>query len=96
MYIHPVRHISALNQMGFAFVAGWRCPLCNATSCDRVEVPRPKGATYKTDFFQCAGCTVLFRHPQRFSRLGLPVRRWAADVEPRTLREAHGSSSINQ
>jgi hypothetical protein len=31
----------------------------------------------------------MFRHPGRFTRLGLPIRRWAMDVEPRTLREAH-------
>jgi hypothetical protein len=32
----------------------------------------------------------MFRHPGRFTRLGLPIRRWAMDVEPRTLREHHG------
>jgi hypothetical protein len=32
----------------------------------------------------------MFRHPGRFTRLGLPIRRWAMDVEPRTLREVHG------
>jgi hypothetical protein len=33
---------------------------------------------------------VMFRHPARSTRLGLPVRRRAADVEPRTLLEVHG------
>ena len=42
-----------------------------------------------TEFYECTGCTVTFRHPARFTRLGMPVRRWAADVEPRTLREVH-------
>jgi hypothetical protein len=32
----------------------------------------------------------MFRHPGRFTRLGLPIKRWAMDVEPRTLREVHG------
>lgn len=43
-----------------------------------------------TEFSECAGCTVMFRHPARFTRLGMPIRRWAMDVEPRTLREVHG------
>lgn len=53
-------------------------------------VSRPNGTAYLTEFFECAGCTLMFRHPGRFTRLGLPIRRWAMDVEPRTLREVHG------
>ena len=53
-------------------------------------VARPNSASYLTEFFECAGCTLMFRHPGRFTRLGLPIRRWAMDVEPRTLREVHG------
>ena len=74
---------------GFSAVSGWRCPLCNATSYDRVQVNRPSGNTYTTEFYECSGCAVMFRHPARFTRLGMPVRRWAADVEPRSLREVH-------
>jgi hypothetical protein len=74
---------------GFS-VSGWRCPLCNATAYSQIEVSRQGGAIYKTEFFQCLGCTVMFRHPGRFTRLGMPVRRWAMDVEPRTLRQVHG------
>lgn len=74
---------------GFS-VAGWRCPLCNATTYSRIEISRQSGAKYKTDFYECSGCTSMFRHPARFTRLGMPVRRWAMDVEPRTLRDVHG------
>lgn len=69
-------------------MSGWRCPLCNATAYTQIAVARPSGKGYLTEFYECAGCTVMFRNPARFARLGLPVRRWAADVEPRTLREA--------
>ncbi|OAI50064.1 hypothetical protein AYO46_10720 [Betaproteobacteria bacterium SCGC AG-212-J23] len=68
---------------------GWRCPLCNSTAYAQAVVARPDGSAYKTEFFQCESCTVMFRHPGRFSRLGLPVRRWAADVEPSSLRDVH-------
>jgi hypothetical protein len=74
---------------GFA-VAGWRCPLCNATAYSQIEISRQGGTKYRTEFHECTGCTVMFRHPGRFARLGMPVKRWAADVEPRSLREVHG------
>jgi uncharacterized protein with PIN domain len=77
---------------GFHTVDGWRCPLCNHGSYAQVEVTRPSGRRYATEFYECVGCTVMFRHPGRFARLGLPVRRWAADVEPRSLRDVHGFS----
>ena len=74
---------------GFS-VSGWRCPLCNATTYSQIKVTRPNGANYVTEFHECDGCTVMFRHPAHFTRLGMPVRRWAMDVEPRTLRDVHG------
>ncbi len=74
----------------FAEVFGWRCPVCNSTAYRQTLVVRPNGTTYLTEFFEYAGCTLMFRHPGRFTRLGMPIRRWAMDVEPRTLREAHG------
>jgi len=74
----------------FAQVHGWRCPVCNSTAYRQTLVSRPNGTAYLTEFFECAGCTLMFRHPGRFTRLGLPIRRWAMDVEPRTLREVHG------
>jgi hypothetical protein len=74
----------------FKNVAGWRCPLCNSERYSQVVVMRPDRSTYTTEFFECSGCTVMFHLPGRFTRLGLQVRRWAADVEPRSLREVHG------
>src|SRR5712692_2622807 len=74
----------------FSLVHGWQCPLCKATTYKKIKVRKPNDQEYLTEFFECAGCTVMFRHPGRFTRLGMPIRRWAADVEPRTLRDVHG------
>ncbi len=83
---------SSRDSDGFAEVYGWRCPVCDATAYRQTLVNRPNGGTYLTEFYECAGCTLMFRHPGRFARLGLPVRRWAMDVEPRSLRQVHGFS----
>ncbi len=69
-------------------VEGWRCPLCYCTGHTRVVVDRPNGTPYKTAFYECMRCTVMFRDPDQFARLGVPVRRWANDVGPKTLAEA--------
>lgn len=74
----------------FDWVSGWRCPMCNSTAYSQVLVTRPDRSTYKTEFYECSGCTVMFRHPGRFTRLGAPIRRWVSDVGPRSLREVHG------
>ena len=79
----------------FTEVYGWRCPVCNSTAYRQTLVARPNGTAYLTEFFECAGCTLMFRHPGRFTRLGMPIRRWAMDVEPRTLREVHGFITDN-
>ena len=74
----------------FSEVFGWRCPVCNSVAYRQTLVSRPNGTAYLTEFFECAGCTLMFRHPGRLTRLGLPIRRWAMDVEPRTPREVNG------
>jgi hypothetical protein len=73
----------------FNWVSGWRCPLCNGTAYSPVEVARPNGSRYRTEFFECVKCSVMFRHPGRFARLGIPLRRWAGDIEPRSLSDVH-------
>ena len=70
-------------------VSGWRCPLCLGGAYAQVTVARPNGDAYRTSFFECARCSVVFRDAGRFSRLGVPVRRWCGDVDPKTLAEAH-------
>ena len=73
----------------FHHLSGWRCPLCLYTMYEPVEVRKPNGGTYRTDFYQCGRCSNMFRDPARYARLGVPVRRWANDVGPKTLDEAH-------
>ena len=80
----------------FKMVAGWRCPLCNYERYSQVEVSRPSGKGDVAEFFECLGCSVMFHYPGRFTRLGLQVRRWASDVEPRSLREVHGFAAADK
>jgi hypothetical protein len=74
----------------FTDVFGWRCPICNSTAYRQTLVGRPDGKPYLTEFFECCGCTLMFRHPNRFTRLGVTIRRWKMDIEPRTLASVHG------
>jgi len=45
----------------------WTCPICRCTRYRITSVERPDGSTYKTEFHQCAGCTVMFREPALFN-----------------------------
>ena len=45
-------------------------------------VPRPNGATYATAFFECSGCTVMFRDVRRFMWL---IKRYKDPTDPRHL-----------
>ena len=66
--------------------AGWKngqwelfkCPICGCKDYVPVKVQRPSGTWYTTPFYECFGCSVMFRDPVSFcgSRLrqGNPVR----------------------
>ncbi len=69
-------------------VSNWRCPLCHGGMFQPVVVERPNKPPYKTDFYSCYRCSVVFLEPDKFARLGMPVKRWANDVGPETLQEA--------
>lgn len=69
-------------------MSGWRCPLCGCTAYERVIVAKANGTTYLTEFHQCTACSAMFKHPGRFARLGVPLRRWAGGVGPKTPAEA--------
>lgn len=71
----------------FDFLDGWPAP---RASYAQIQVSRPSGKPYLTEFYECSACTVVFRRPGRLARLGSPIKRWASDVEPRSLRERHG------
>ena len=74
----------------FLLVNGWRCPLCRSTDAVPVVVSKSNRTQYKTEFFECAGCSAMFRHPGRFTRLGRAVRRWAGDIGPVGLDQVYG------
>jgi len=42
------------------------CPICNAFTYRRVVVKTTRGP-YETEFYECNGCTAMFRDPQSFS-----------------------------
>lgn len=67
----------------------WRCPLCLYSVYQQVVVRTASGGQYRTEFFECSRCSNMFRDPEKYARLGIPVRRWAGDVGPKTLAEAH-------
>jgi predicted RNA-binding Zn-ribbon protein involved in translation (DUF1610 family) len=43
------------------------CPLCGSFSFTSVKILRDNGTSYLSDFFQCVGCSALFREPALFS-----------------------------
>jgi hypothetical protein len=45
----------------------FRCPICRSGAFQDVQVKRPDGSTYKTDFRQCSGCSVMFRDSVKFT-----------------------------
>lgn len=46
----------------------FRCPLCGSDKYVEVRVQRPSGHWYTTAFYQCFGCSVMFRDPVLFAR----------------------------
>jgi hypothetical protein len=45
------------------------CPLCTSNHALHVSVSRPNGEVYRTEFYQCAGCSVMFRDIDHFTKL---------------------------
>ncbi|HSD44208.1 MAG TPA: hypothetical protein VLD36_20385 [Burkholderiales bacterium] len=46
----------------------FRCPLCGSSVYEQATVARPSGAGYLTEFFECAGCSLMFRDAERITR----------------------------
>ena len=74
----------------FADAYGWRCPICNSIEYRRSKVSTRAGTPYRPDIYECTGCTLMFRHPPKFSRLGINPRGFAGDKDSRNLRSVHG------
>ena len=49
--------------------SNFRCPICGADRYQPVVVNRPsRRDLYHTEFFECCGCSAMFRDPKRFRR----------------------------
>ena len=46
----------------------FKCPLCDGRKYVEVRVQKPNGHWYRTEFFQCFTCSVMFRDPVLFSK----------------------------
>jgi rRNA maturation protein Nop10 len=45
----------------------FRCPLCDCTSFEAVQIDRPGRAPYTLPLFACCGCSAAFADPVRFT-----------------------------
>ena len=50
------------------------CPLCGSDAYVAIHVKRPSGNWYRTPFFKCFGCAVMFHDPVAFTRQKRLVR----------------------
>lgn len=53
------------------------CPICRSGLFAEVSVRRPNGTLYRTQFYQCSGCTAMFTDPVKFTEFKpytLPVK----------------------
>ena len=49
--------------------SGFICPVCGADRYQAVGVNRPsRRDLYHTGFFECCGCSAMFRDPKRFRK----------------------------
>ena len=46
----------------------FRCPICRSQFFGSVVVARPGGGKYRTEFYECSGCSVMFRDPVKFTK----------------------------
>ncbi len=47
---------------------GFRCPLCGSSAYDHIFLKRPDGSIRQLQAFQCAGCSVVFKDPVKFTQ----------------------------
>jgi len=59
------------------------CPLCGSDGYVAIHVRRPGGNWYRTPFYRCFGCSVMFEHPRAFAQQRKIVR------DPEVLGGAH-------
>ena len=47
---------------------GFECPVCKHRRFYRILVQRDRQAPYRTAFYGCFGCSVMFTDPYRFTQ----------------------------
>jgi DNA-directed RNA polymerase subunit RPC12/RpoP len=47
---------------------GFECPVCGHRRFYRVLVPRDGQTPYRTAFYGCVGCSIMFTDPYRFTQ----------------------------
>jgi hypothetical protein len=57
---------TGLLPIGYRSAMAFMCPICSHINFTDVVVPRGEGV-YRTAFFECCGCSVMFRDPAKFS-----------------------------
>jgi hypothetical protein len=75
----------------------FNCPLCGSNVCLEVHVRRPNGEDYRTSFYRCAGCSVMFLDPERFSLLVRHTfdlgRHWSEERPGREVKLGQGKDA---
>ena len=69
----------------------FECPLCGSGGYVPVRVQKPNGHWYLTAFFQCFGCSVMFRDPVLFTLCYVDTRN-----DDRTPGGAHSMQAKDE
>ena len=70
----------------------WKCPICTCPDHASIDVVRPDGSLYRTDFFRCAACSMMFMEPELANRDTID----AFGTDGFTPQMAHDHSLLNQ
>lgn len=63
------------------------CPICRSRYYGVVRVKRSNGTLYATEFYECSGCSVMFRDAVKFTEFK-PYQPTAASEAERRKKEA--------
>ena len=48
--------------------AGFECPVCGHRRYYRIIIPRERQPAYRTAFYGCFGCSMMFTDPYKFTQ----------------------------
>ena len=65
-------------------VNSFRCPLCGSTAYDHVFVRRRDNSLLQTQTYQCGGCSVMFKDPNKFTEQQVEgIEQWGVPPRPK-------------